>query len=960
MPDCEYPSALQNSHTPISRKKDFGIGTFVLIIGQREDAATIFAKTAVAAAAETWAPAAEALTAVAAKGGKRQNLKKKHHPVKKLVLVVVFQHPIPRLTGQGRQQKRKEATGSILFLKTDRIQISATPGTGTEPSSLEGKRVHFRVWAHLCVFLAYPWFPVTVLQLCTDEHFTSFKAQCVRYEVEKAMRTMDTSTNVATTVAAGRHFTTYRTTLKASCCWGGGGCGLLPVIWNTVPPRFLNSPRLIHKRNERSGQLRSRYRPGFPVTALSATGSQMLREELNEVKKEDPHCNMDDTPNHHFPHGLDSQVKPDVLPPLSEEFRTQLVQFGYDPPPDLQNFQGALEGDLHHHTPPQYNAHMIDLCNVGFPFYRTVEHFGAQPIKEEPVMPNMLWPGPPTFLQTPYPYYPKVHPTLMFPFIMTPNFHFRSSYPLKRPPEPPFQRRRVDEQDENKQKVDRVDVNIQIDDSYYVDVGGEQKRWQCPMCDKSYTSKYNLVTHILGHSGIKPHACSRCGKLFKQLSHLHTHMLTHQGTRPHKCQVCHKAFTQTSHLKRHMMQHSDIKPYSCRICGRGFAYPSELKVHEAKHENGRENICIECGLDFPTLAQLKRHLTTHRGPIQYNCTECDKTFQYPSQLQNHMMKHKDIRPYICTECGMEFVQPHHLKQHSLTHKGVKEHKCGICGREFTLLANMKRHVLIHTNIRAYQCHLCFKSFVQKQTLKAHMIVHSDVKPFKCKLCGKEFNRMHNLMGHMHLHSDSKPFKCLYCPSKFTLKGNLTRHMKVKHGVMERGFHSQGLGRERTRASPMNVPRELEQEEPFDLSRKGHGKEFSFHSDGESAKGSSCHEEEEDNCYERYSPDVFHSDEQYSKQALPSLAYHKMKESCGDGKRKMLHEKPREMKESQRKGNQGERDFVGNSEEQVSLSHFENNRLPQPFSDYLYFRHRNKSLKELLERKMDNQAVLLGI
>jgi hypothetical protein len=51
--------------------------------------------------------------------------------------------------------------------------------------------------------------------------------------------------------------------------------------------------------------------------------------------------------------------------------------------------------------------------------------------------------------------------------------------------------------------------------------------------------------------------------------------------------------------------------------------------------------------------------------------------------------------------------------------------------------------------------------------------------------------MHNLMGHLHLHSDSKPFKCLYCPSKFTLKGNLTRHMKVKHGVMERGLHSQG-------------------------------------------------------------------------------------------------------------------------------------------------------------------------
>ncbi|KAG5834318.1 hypothetical protein ANANG_G00260270 [Anguilla anguilla] len=397
--------------------------------------------------------------------------------------------------------------------------------------------------------------------------------------------------------------------------------------------------------------------------------------------------------------------------------------------------------------------------------------------------------------------------------------------------------------------MEKLGVSVHIDDSYYVDVGGEQKRWKCRMCEKSYTSKYNLVTHILGHSGIKPHGCGQCGKLFKQLSHLHTHMLTHQGARPHKCQVCHKAFTQTSHLKRHMMQHSDVKPYSCGVCGRGFAYPSELRAHEVKHEKGQENICVECGLDFPTLAQLKRHLTSHRGPTVYSCSDCEKTFQYPSQLQNHMMKHKDIRPYICTECGMEFIQSHHLKQHTLTHKsnpclrqGVKEHKCRICGREFTLLANMKRHVLIHTNIRAYQCHLCFKSFVQKQTLKAHMIVHSDVKPYKCKLCGKEFNRMHNLMGHMHLHSDSKPFKCLYCASKFTLKGNLTRHIKVKHGIMQRGLGVWGFRRRgRYHFSKLGIIGHFSQEEPFDLSQKTMRR--LSRSDGESVRGRVRQEED---------------------------------------------------------------------------------------------------------------------
>ncbi|XP_062861376.1 zinc finger protein 710a isoform X2 [Trichomycterus rosablanca] len=333
-------------------------------------------------------------------------------------------------------------------------------------------------------------------------------------------------------------------------------------------------------------------------------------------------------------------------------------------------------------------------------------------------------------------------------------------------------------------QIDRLDVNVQIDESYCVDVGEGLKRWKCRMCEKSYTSKYNLVTHILGHSGIKPHECVHCGKLFKQPSHLQTHLLTHQGTRPHKCTVCKKAFTQTSHLKRHMLQHSDVKPYSCRFCGRGFAYPSELRTHEAKHENGRCHVCTQCSMEFPTYAHLRRHLVSHQGPAPFQCTECHKSFAYRSQLQNHLMKHQNARPHICSECGLEFVQVHHLKQHMLTHKGMKEYKCDVCSREFTLSANLKRHMLIHTSVRPFQCHVCFKTFVQKQTLKTHMIVHLPVKPFKCKVCGKSFNRMYNLLGHMHLHAGSKPFKCPYCSSKFNLKGNLSRHMKVKHGILD--------------------------------------------------------------------------------------------------------------------------------------------------------------------------------
>lgn len=207
---------------------------------------------------------------------------------------------------------------------------------------------------------------------------------------------------------------------------------------------------------------------------------------------------------------------------------------------------------LHHRALPRYDPPGISL---------------PVQVKQEPLSPSPVWPPSPLLLHPPPPppYFPPLHPRFFpYPFFMpgplmvhlSPRaFYPREAFrPSRHRPDGGAPRGGMT-------GAEKLGLNIHIDDSYYVDVGGDQKRWKCRMCEKSYTSKYNLVTHILGHSGIKPHGCHLCGKLFKQLSHLHTHLLTHQGARPHKCQVCHKAFTQTSHLKRHMMQHSDVKPY---------------------------------------------------------------------------------------------------------------------------------------------------------------------------------------------------------------------------------------------------------------------------------------------------------------------------------------------------------------------------------------------------------------
>ncbi|KAG9328258.1 hypothetical protein JZ751_015486, partial [Albula glossodonta] len=236
----------------------------------------------------------------------------------------------------------------------------------------------------------------------------------------------------------------------------------------------------------------------------------------------------------------------------------------------------------------QRDTDMIDLSRIHL--YRTLGGFNSTQVKREPNSPEPLWSPSPVLMPPPPAYFPPLHPNWVpLPFLMrgpviplSPHGFYQKESLLRH-------RRATSRAGGDPPAAAKHGLTVHVDDSYHVDVGGDQKRWKCRMCEKSYTSKYNL------------------------------------GTRPHKCQVCHKAFTQTSHLKRHMMQHSDVKPYSCGVCGRGFAYPSELRAHELKHEKGQENVCVECGLDFPTLAQLKRHLNTHRGPTVYSCSDCEKT-----------------------------------------------------------------------------------------------------------------------------------------------------------------------------------------------------------------------------------------------------------------------------------------------------------------------------------------------
>ncbi|KAH3843486.1 zinc finger protein 710-like [Dreissena polymorpha] len=330
-------------------------------------------------------------------------------------------------------------------------------------------------------------------------------------------------------------------------------------------------------------------------------------------------------------------------------------------------------------------------------------------------------------------------------------------------------------------QIERFDINVKIKHDQMIEDGLE-KRWQCVLCEKSYTSKHNLVTHILDHSGIRPHLCLRCGKYFRQLSHLNAHMLTHDKVRPHECQVCRKCFTQTGHLKRHMLVHSGQHASVCHICCRGFTTDDDLLAHMVKHETMLEQ-CSVCGEQFESHKLLMEHAVLAMHSQRTRCDKCALEFDSSADLQNHKKEaHGALRPWKCRQCGLAFLKVHQLKSHLFTHTGACPFACSECGRSFNQKANLRRHMLIHRGERSFKCHVCEKSFTQPQTLKTHMLVHANTMPYQCKICFRKFSRHHNLKGHMHVHNNSRPFDCSICECSFTLRGNLNRHMRMKHNI----------------------------------------------------------------------------------------------------------------------------------------------------------------------------------
>ncbi|XP_063311797.1 zinc finger protein 341 [Pelobates fuscus] len=285
--------------------------------------------------------------------------------------------------------------------------------------------------------------------------------------------------------------------------------------------------------------------------------------------------------------------------------------------------------------------------------------------------------------------------------------------------------------------------------------------YHCQFCTSKFSSYFQLKSHMTQHKQEQVYKCvvKGCGHTSQKLDQFLEHIKTHQEEMTYRCHLCNKDFTSLYEMSIHQYSHSllpqiapkkEMTVYKCLKCMSKYSTPEALEQHVQTATHSYP--CPHCQKVFPCERYLRRHMPTHGGGGRFKCQVCKKLFRREHYLKLHSHIHSGEKPFRCELCKSAFNRKDKLKRHMLIHEPYKKYKCPFashsgCNKEFNRPDKLKAHILSHSGMKTHKCQYCTKSFSRRAHMLEHQRCHTGNYRYCCPDCGKGFTRQKYMKEH---------------------------------------------------------------------------------------------------------------------------------------------------------------------------------------------------------------------
>lgn len=234
--------------------------------------------------------------------------------------------------------------------------------------------------------------------------------------------------------------------------------------------------------------------------------------------------------------------------------------------------------------------------------------------------------------------------------------------------------------------------------TYRDHIASHRRSMECYMCSKQLSTINSLrehfrIKHSMGTEDsvcLLKRTCSICDKVFSSKTYLSTHMRFHGTHRKMQCSMCDFSTVQRRTLINHEKTHRLERDFKCDVCKKDFKTLSNMNKHKSNVHTKKE--CEVCGHEV-AVSRLDGHMRKHTGEGLFECTQCDKKFDIERDLIRHMLVHSDQRNFSCDLCSKKFKAKHTLVAHRRIHLGDFMYTCQWCGKGFHDIRSYKKHTL---------------------------------------------------------------------------------------------------------------------------------------------------------------------------------------------------------------------------------------------------------------------------